>query len=139
MSRASEDDVERGLLELVQAELGVRAAHATTLAELGLDELERGRFLHHVEERFARPVPDALLKGTTRVAELVEHLQRVSYWDYPRAPSGSGADMARADFGSLFVRPALQATAMTRTEPLKAGSSKSTLAVPSGPSLTTPE
>lgn len=109
MSRAPEDDVERGLLELVRAELGVHAAHATTLAELGLDELERGRLLHHVEERFARPVPDRLLKGTTRVGELIEHLQRVSYWDYPRPPSGSGADMARADFGYLFVRPALQA------------------------------
>src|SRR5262245_15491928 len=105
------DDVERLLLQLVSEELGRPAVLEATLAQLGLDELERARLLHRIEERFARPVPDDLLKATTRVADLVEQLQRVSYWEYPRPPSGSGADMARADFGYLFVRPALQVAA----------------------------
>ena len=40
---------------------------------------------------------------------------------------------------ALPTRVALHATAMTRTVPLKAGMSNATSAVPSGPTLTTPE
>lgn len=101
------DDVERELSAMLGARIGRAARRGETLGDLGLDGYERARLLHDIEQSFRRPLPDALLSPSTTVGALAEQLARGAYWEYPRPPTSSAADMARADFLLLALRPAL--------------------------------
>ena len=54
-------------------------------------------------------MPDALLAEQSTLGDIIDHLARHNYWDYPRPPTTSAADLARADYALLAVRPPLHA------------------------------
>lgn len=103
------DEIDRELLDIVARFAQKPARLDATLEGLGLDALGRARLLHEVERAFGRPMPDALLRPATPLRSIVDLLRERTYWAYPRPPDTSAADIARADFALLALRPALHA------------------------------